>query len=209
MTANPPSTDGGAPTHGVGARRILVAGTFGSGKTTLAQRIGRALELPIVELDGLYHGPGWTPMPDFEDRVRELCARPAWVCEWQYAVARPLLAERAELLVWLDLPRPLVMRQVIRRTLSRRLRRTELWHGNCEPPLRTILRDPDHIIRWAWRTHGTTAPRLAELRTQRPELPIVRLSSRREVATWLATLGKPATGAPPDQIVATEPESTR
>ncbi len=148
-------------------------------------------------------------MPNFEDRGRELCARPAWVCEWQYAVTRPMLAERADLVVWLDLPRPLVMRQVIRRTLSRRVRLTELWHGNSEPPLWTIVREPDHIIRWAWRTHGTTGQRVAELCMQRPELPIVRLRSRREVAAWLATLRRPEPGAAPGQIVATEPGSTR
>lgn len=44
------------------------------------------------------------------------------------------------------------MRQVVRRTVVRRLRRVVLWNGNVEPPLRTIITEQDHIVRWAWRT---------------------------------------------------------
>ena len=166
-------------------RRVLVAGTSGSGKTTLAGRIGAALEIPHQEIDALFHGPGWTPLPSFMAEVERFSSGPRWVTEWQYRVARPLLAERAELLVWLDLPRRTVMRQVVVRTLRRRLRRELLWNGNVEPPLWTVLRDRDHIVRWAWRTHRTNAERVARLVEQRPALPVVRLRSRAEVEDWL------------------------
>jgi adenylate kinase family enzyme len=39
-------------------RRVVVAGTSGSGKTTLAKHIASVLEIPHVEIDALYHGPG-------------------------------------------------------------------------------------------------------------------------------------------------------
>ena len=116
------------------------------------------------------------------------------MCEWQYGAVRPLLAAHAEAVVWLDLPRRTVMRQVIIRTVDRRLHRRVLWNGNREPPLWTILRHRDHIIRWAWRTHGKSADRIAQLRRTRPDLPIVRLRSQREVAAWQATPGEPPPG---------------
>ncbi|MFZ1374442.1 MAG: AAA family ATPase, partial [Nostocoides sp.] len=174
--------------------RILVAGGSGSGKTTLARAIERHLGIPHTELDALHHGPGWSVAPDFEERVRALCAQAEWVCEWQYGAVRPLLAAHAEAVVWLDLPRRTVMRQVIIRTVDRRLHRRVLWNGNREPPLWTILRHRDHIIRWAWRTHGKSADRIAQLRRTRPDLPIVRLRSQREVAAWQATPGEPPPG---------------
>jgi hypothetical protein len=43
------------------ARKILVAGVTGAGKTTLARRIGQTLAVPHTEIDSLYHGPNWTP----------------------------------------------------------------------------------------------------------------------------------------------------
>ena len=94
--------------------------------------------------------------------------------EWQYSQVRELLAERAELVVWLDLSRGRVREQVVRRTLRRRLRREALWHGNVEPPLWTILTDPEHIVRWAWSTHGLGASRIGALHEQRPGLDVVR-----------------------------------
>jgi len=125
-----------------------VAGTSGSGKTTLAATVGEVLGLPHVEIDALFHGPGWTPRASFIADVDAFTRQDRWVTEWQYSAVRDLLADRADLLVWLDLPRVRVMRQVIRRTLRRRVRRQPLWNGNLEPALWTVLRDPDHIVRW-------------------------------------------------------------
>ena len=120
-------------------RRILVTGTSGAGKTTVAAALSGRLGIPHTDIDGLYHGPGWVPRPEFVDDVAALAAREEWVTEWQYSVVRPLLLGRADLLVWLDLTRAAVMRQIVPRTLRRRLRRVELWNGNVEPPLWTLL----------------------------------------------------------------------
>lgn len=178
-------------------RRVLVAGTSGAGKTSLAARLGQALELPHVEIDALFHGPGWTPRQSFTCEVETFSAQPSWVTEWQYESVRALLAERADLLVWLDLSRARVMHQVIARTVGRRLRRQELWNGNTEPPLWTVFTDPDHIVRWAWTTHAKSAQRVAALAEQRPDLMIVRLQSWREVQHWLRGAVHDAVAAEP------------
>ena len=166
-------------------RRVLVAGTSGAGKTTLAGRVAEVLDVPHVEIDALFHGPGWTPRPSFEQDVHRFSAGPGWVTEWQYDSVRALLLERADLLVWLDLPEPLVMAQVVRRTAVRRLRRQVLWNGNVEPPLRTFFTDPEHVVRWAWTSRRATAARVSALVRQRPEVPVVRLRSHGEARRWL------------------------
>ncbi len=170
-------------------RRVLVAGTSGSGKTTLAGSIGARLGLPHTEIDALFHGAGWTPRPSFAADVAALAAQDAWVTEWQYSEVRPLLAARADLLVWLDLPRAVVMGRVVRRTVRRRLLRQPLWNGNVEGPLHTFFTDPEHIVRWAWRTHGTWLGHVAGARTAHPDLVVVRLQRPSEVDHWLARLG--------------------
>lgn len=165
--------------------RVLIAGTSGSGKTTLAARIAEVLAVPHVEIDGLFHGRDWTPRPSFDEDVRRFSAGPAWVTEWQYGSVRAHLAERADLLIWLDLSKGVVMRQLVRRTLVRRLRRQALWNGNIEPPLRTLFTDPEHIVRWAWTTHNNTALRVSGLVQERPDFPVVRLRSHEEARRWL------------------------
>jgi adenylate kinase family enzyme len=166
-------------------RRILVAGVSGSGKTTLAARVGALLDLPHTEIDALHHGPGWQRRPEFEADVDAFTAGDTWVTEWQYATARDPLAERADTLVWLDLPFPLVLGRVVRRTLRRRIRHEELWNGNHEPPLRTFLTDPQHVVRWSISTRNKYRELVPEAAAAHPHLTVVRLRSRRDVDRWL------------------------
>lgn len=179
-------------------RRVLVAGTSGSGKTTLAARVAEMLAVPHVEMDALFHGPEWTPRPSFLEDVRRFSAEPAWVTEWQYGRARAHLAERADLLVWLDLPRAVVMRQVVHRTVRRRLRRQPLWNDNVEPPLRTFFTDSEHIVRWAWSTHHESAIRVSGLLEEHPQRAVVRLRSHEEADLWLEGPLRDASGARPE-----------
>ncbi len=167
-------------------QRVVVAGTSAAGKTTLAVRISELLAIPHVEIDALFHGPAWTPRESFAADVDAFIAEPSWVTEWQYSAVRARLAERADLLVWLDLSRATVMRQVVRRTVRRRLRRQMLWNGNLEPPLWTVFRAPEHIVRWAWATHNESARRVAALHEQRPDLLIIRLVDHSDVQQWLS-----------------------
>jgi adenylate kinase family enzyme len=171
-----------------GTRRILIAGCSGAGKSTLATALSARLGLPYRELDALHHGPKWVPRPEFAADVVAFAATDAWICEWQYRAVRPLLLDRAELLIWLDLPRWRVFCQLVPRTLRRRLRRTVLWNGNLEPPLWTVFTNPEHLLRWAWRTHPHTAERVGAV-LARPDGPaVVRLRSRRQIRAWLARI---------------------
>jgi adenylate kinase family enzyme len=149
-------------------------------------RVAALLDLPHIELDPLFHGPGWMPRDTFQSEVHRFSAGSCWVTEWQYSQVRAILAQRADLLVWLDLPRAHVLRQVIGRTVRRRLSRQVLWNANREPPLWTILTDQEHIIRWAWDTHHKTATRVAALLEEHPDLMVVRLTSRSDIERWLA-----------------------
>lgn len=163
------------------AHRILVAGASGSGKTTLRVAIAEALGVPTVELDSLFHGPGWTRLPNFVPEVERFAAGPEWVVEWQYRSVKPMLASLADVLVWLDHGRWTVLWRVVRRTVVRRLRRQELWNGNLEPPLWKIFTDRDHIIRWSWRSRVTARTQVAAL----SGLVVVRLRGQRQVNAWL------------------------
>jgi adenylate kinase family enzyme len=177
------------PAGGALPRRILVGGSAGSGKSTLARELSARLGLPYTELDSLYHGPGWVPRESFRCDVERIVAADIWVSEWQYTPVRPLLLERAELLVALDYSRARVMTRVVRRTLERRLRRIELWNGNLEPPLRTIFVDRDHIVRWAWNMFSHNRRRLRELEESPPAgVTVRRFRSPRETAAWLSAL---------------------
>jgi adenylate kinase family enzyme len=164
--------------------RVLVAGPAGSGKTTMCATVAKSWGLLQVELDALHHGPNWEPRTEFEADVRAFVSQPRWVTEWQYTSRLgSLLIDHADLVVWLDHPRRLVMRQVVMRTLRRRLRGEELWNGNHEAPLRTVFTDRDHIVRWAWQTYHHPGQKIRELLDER-DFPVVRLRGSRQRKAW-------------------------
>ena len=170
-------------------RRILVAGISGSGKTTLGRRVAATLDLPFVELDALFHGAGWQPRPEFETDVDAATAGDAWVVDSHgYRQVRDLLWSRADTLVWLDYPRPVVMGRVLRRSFARATYDRQLWNTNTEG-FRDWL-DPEHPVRWAWAQHrhrrAEIAGRLADPRWA--GIRVVRLRSPRAARRWLAGL---------------------
>jgi adenylate kinase family enzyme len=167
-------------------RRVLVAGCSGSGKSTLAAALAVRLGMPHRELDALHHGAEWVPRPEFVADVAAFAATEEWVAEWQYSSVRPLLLARADLLVWLDLPRWRVFDQLVRRTVRRRLRRVELWNRNIEPPLWTVFTDREHVLRWAWQAYPRSRQRMQAVLEADPRPVVVRLCTRRDVHAWLA-----------------------
>jgi adenylate kinase family enzyme len=175
-------------------QRISVVGNSGSGKSTLARRLADGLGVPCLELDSIFHQPGWTELDlaTFQQRTREFTAQPAWVVDGNY---RSRLGgsvwDRADTVVWLDYPRRVVMRRVIRRTLGRLVNRSELWNGNREHWRNLFRWDPEaSIIRWAWTQHHAYrrgyATDLADAASR--GLAVVRLCRPRQTERWLSTV---------------------
>ncbi|WP_174566908.1 hypothetical protein [Nocardia crassostreae] len=179
----------------VAVRRISVVGTSGSGKSSLARGIARRLGIPHVELDAIHHQAGWTAMGEAEFRaaVGERIAGDAWVVDGNYhGKLGDLVWRRADAVIWLDLPRSLVMWQIVTRTVGRWVFRRELWNGNRERLRDMFSLDPEQsVILWAWTTHARNRERY--LRAQRDptygHIEFIRVRSRREGAAVLAGLG--------------------
>lgn len=170
---------------------MSVVGTSGSGKTTLARRLAAALDVQHVELDAIYHQPGWQQLPReaFRAAVATAAAADRWVIDGNYSEIRDLVLAEADTVVWLDLPRSVVMRRVVARTLRRVLTREELWNGNREPFSNLYRWDPErNVIRWAWTRHGVNARRFVG-EAQDPanaHLQFVRLRSQAEIDAFLS-----------------------
>jgi len=169
---------------------VAVVGNSGSGKTVLGRALAGQLAVPFVELDAIYHQPGWQPLPtpEFRRRVEALVAAVGWVVDGNYSAVRDLVWARADTVVYFDLPRRVVRRQVVLRTLGRIVTRTELWNGNREPATGLFRLDPDHsIIRWAWTQHGKYQARFTEA-ARSPDyvhLSFVRIGTRADARALL------------------------
>jgi adenylate kinase family enzyme len=181
-------------------RRISVVGNSGSGKTTLAKAVAGALGVPHLELDSVFHQPNWEPLDAdvFRARVGAFIAAEAWVVDGNYSAVRELVWQRADTVIWLDLPRRTVMRQLVARTLRRMATRQELWNGNTESWRDLLSRDPDRsIIVWAWTGHGKYVQRYTAAQ-QDPayrHLRFIQVRSRAAASRLVAGLAaQPRTG---------------
>lgn len=174
-------------------RRVVIVGNSGAGKTTLSTELARVLQTEHVELDAIFHQSNWTPLPTDEFRERAAAALPpggAWVCDGNYSAVRDMIWNRADTIVWLDLPRRVIVPQIVARSVTRAVRGTELWNGNREQwRMLLSLHDPQRsVIAWSITQHTRKRRRYgaAPADPRWAHLQFVRLRSRDAVRTWLA-----------------------
>ncbi|MDH5671839.1 MAG: (d)CMP kinase [Myxococcales bacterium] len=175
-------------------QRIAIIGSSGAGKSTLARELGRRLSLPHLELDSLFHQADWQPLAreQFETRIDDFVAGPGWVVDGNYVNhgAGPRVWKRADTILWLDLPRATVMRQLIGRTLVRGMLGTELWNGNREQLRSLLKRDPEeNVVLWSFTQFHHIRERYALMARDGTwaGLSVYRLRSRREIEDFLHT----------------------
>ena len=170
-------------------KRVVVFGTTGSGKSSLARRLAAHRPLRVIELDALNWGRNWQPAPVelLRHRVEREIRDGDWIVVGNYDAVRDLTWRSADTLVWLDLPFPLVFWRLLRRTLRRTVTGEELWGtGNRESFLHSFF-TRQSILWWAVRSHARNRRRFtADCASIGEGKKVVRLRSRHDVERFLA-----------------------
>lgn len=172
-------------------QRVAVVGCIGSGKSTVARALGRALGIEVLHLDGLWWQPGRyritgpatvasrTMEPgQFRQEEMTITAGSSWIIDGD-ATNKDVRLSRADTVVFLDLPRWLCAWRVLKRQ----------FRGSPEYPegVRGSIRWTLFLLRWVWTTWPssrrpslirTIAEHAAGAQTRHPH-------SRREVCSFL------------------------
>ena len=166
-------------------KRVVVIGSGGAGKSVFSTELGRRIGLPVVHLDRHFWSPGWVAMEDepWAARVRELAAADRWIIDGNYSGTMPIRFERADTVVFLDLPRVVCLLSVIWRSFRhRRTPRPDMAEGNPEKL------DPA-FLQWIWNYPRTRRPEiLRQLQALPPTTAVVRLTSRRAMRSFLGNI---------------------
>jgi adenylate kinase family enzyme len=122
------------------------------------------------------------------ERVAAATEGDDWVTDSTYhSMLGNMLPERADHLVWLDLPVPLVMWRLIRRTHARKRDRTVLWNGNIEPGWRESI---PYLI---WPSFKVAFKNRRRFPVRYAHLNVHRLRSDREVREFVQSIQATAT----------------
>ena len=168
-------------------RRVQVEGVSGSGKSTTGRALADRLGVPYVELDALHHGAGWVEATadELQAKVRPIVAEDGWVIDGSYrAKLGTMVIERADTVVWLDLPIRVWLPRLASRTLRRMVTGEELWNGNRER-FRNLFERPN-IFEWAFRKHFERRRSFPAAVAAHPNATLVRLRSPPDVREFLA-----------------------
>jgi adenylate kinase family enzyme len=123
-----------------GAKRILVYGVTGSGKTTLASQISELTGLPWHSVDDEIEWlPGWVERPREEQRevASPITSSGAWILDSAYGHWRDVVVARAELIVAWHF-----------RSFARKRARTGAWQTDPSAPPVLRLRSPRMTQEW-------------------------------------------------------------
>jgi len=167
-------------------QRIVVVGTCGSGKTTLAAELAKRIEAPHVELDALHWGPNWIPVETeaFRANTEEALKGNSWTVDGNYSKVRDIVWSRADTVVWLRYSLWVIYWQLVWRTLRRVLGKEILWNGNREEWHNILARDS--LFFWAIPSNRKHRYRYPLLFEEYAHLKVVVLNSPKEMQHWLA-----------------------
>jgi len=173
--------------------RIVVIGVTSSGKSTLAQELAYRFDLNFIELDALHWEPNWqeAPLDIFRARLEKEMQSERWSIAGNYHVVRELIWPKAEVVIWLDYPFLVVLKQLARRTFRRWWTQEILWGTNREPLMRHFkFWSQDSLFHWLFKTYWRRKHEFPMLLSQ-PEfqhLKLIRLKHPRETEVWLKGL---------------------
>lgn len=164
--------------------RICVLGPSNSGKSTLAEAIGRARDLPCVHLDLLFHKPNtdWEPRPkaEFVALHDEAIASPRWVMDGNYSGCLKQRLERATGFMLLDVSTTTSLLRYFRRSWFERNRRGALEGGKDS-------------VKWSMIHHIAVTTRANRKRYDemfaRVSVPKVMIRTPRELAAFYREAG--------------------
>lgn len=174
-------------------KRIVVIGTTSSGKSTLAERLAQKLGCDFVELDALHWEPDWreAPLEVFRQRVETATQAAAWVVAGNYHVVRDIVWSRAEAVIWLDYPFPIVFSRLWKRTWRRWWYQEELWNGNRESIWTHFkLWSEESLFHWVFKTYWRRKREIPMLLSlpEHQHLKLIRFDHPRQTEEWLDDL---------------------
>ncbi len=169
------------------ADRIVIFGSSGGGKSTLAQKLARLLGVRYVSMDReVFWLSGWVsrPRPEQREIIARIVAEDRWIIDGNNPRTLDLRLPRADVILWVRVSRWLCLWSIFKRGIVHRGRtRPDMAPGCTE-------KWPDReFISYVWNFERDDVPEFMEgIRLHGPDVPLVELGSRAQMGQLLQRL---------------------
>jgi adenylate kinase family enzyme len=140
--------------------RVVIVGCPGAGKTVFARKLVVKTGLPLVHLDYYYHDKSKNYETDktaWTKKVESLVAKDRWIMDGNYSSGFPIRFKRADIVIFFDYPRRLVLYRMFKRRLIYQFkRRTDMPAGWRE-------KIPWKFLKFVWNFNKNYRHRITDI----------------------------------------------
>lgn len=166
-----------------GSMRILIIGSGGAGKSTLARHLGEKTGLPVHHMDKFFWLPGWVEpdQAEFTDRLMQVTKSDAWIIDGNYNSTLPLRLPYAQAIIYMDFPRTVCLFNVIKRWI--------INHGSTRPDMAPGCNEKIDLefLKWIWTFRKTYHQHYVNILNKAGK-PVLHFTNHRQVKAFLSSL---------------------
>lgn len=165
------------------AKRILVIGCPGAGKSTLSLELAELSGLPLIHLDKEYWKKDWQEpaKEEWHKKVDELISADKWILDGNYGGTMERRLARADAVIFLDYPRLVCLWSALKRQIQ--------FHGKTRPDMGPECEETlDFVfLKYVWGFKKQERRKICKL-LEKVKVPVITLKNRAEADEFLDKL---------------------
>ena len=164
-------------------KKIIIIGSSGTGKSTLARRLGEVTGLDVIHLDRLHWKPNWveTPKDEWQKKVEDVVTGDSWIIDGNFGGTMETRFDACDTVIFLETPRTVCVYRILKRVAFYRKGSRPDMADDCDEKFDW------QFLKWVWNYPVRSKPKVeALIKRFQDTKTIIRLKSKKEIENFLA-----------------------
>ncbi|WP_010093158.1 DNA topology modulation protein [Ornithinibacillus scapharcae] len=165
--------------------KIMLIGSGGAGKSTLAKEIGQKLNIPVYHLDSFLWKANWEAVTR-ENQIKiqnDLIQEKEWIIDGNYGGTMDIRLKAADTIIYLDVNRIICVYRAFKRMLKYRNKQRPDMAVGCEEKI------DFGFLKWIWNYPKTKRPEtINKLNQLKNDKTIIILHSPKEIKQFIGKM---------------------
>ena len=166
--------------------KIMIIGSCGAGKTTLAILLGNLTNIPLIHLDKEYWKPGWveTEKEEWKEKQKQFVNNDTWIIDGNYGGTLDVRFSKADTVIFLDYNKYICTYRIIKRLLQNigktRIDMAEGCNEKIDFP----------FIKFVWEFPKKSRPKIIQKMAEYKNIKKIVLKNQKETDLFVSKIGK-------------------